>query len=204
MINNLMIAVPTLDYMHRKFVESLTDLSIALSDCGVYHNVCYEGATLVYISRDNLVKRAMSEQFDWVLWLDADMVFKPDIINHLIIAKKDFITGVFRGRHGGTKIALYDSLFPPKRWDDSRYWNAMDLEKIAGCGFGCVLIKTDILKEVMLEYGTCFTPTPQLGEDLAFCKRATDLGYDIWTSRNAEVGHIGQCFVNVAGEKEMI
>ena len=55
----LMIAIPTLDYIHRRFVESLTNLTKNLRGKCINFDVCYEGCTLVYISRDNLVKRAI-------------------------------------------------------------------------------------------------------------------------------------------------
>jgi hypothetical protein len=31
----------------------------------------------------------------------------------------------------------------------------------------------------------------ELGEDLAFCKRATDMGYEIWAEPSVKLGHIG-------------
>ena len=57
----LLIAVPTLDYIHRKFVESLTGLTKYLESNGPEFDVHFEGCTLVYISRDNIVKKAMEE-----------------------------------------------------------------------------------------------------------------------------------------------
>jgi hypothetical protein len=40
-------------------------------------------------------------------------------------------------------------------------------------------------------HGTCFLPTNRASEDLAFCQRATGLGYEIWCEPTARVGHIG-------------
>ena len=44
---------------------------------------------------------------------------------------------------------------------------------------------------MLLHYGTCFSPLPNLGEDLAFCKRVTGLGYQIWCDPAVVCGHIG-------------
>lgn len=52
-------------------------------------------------------------------------------------------------------------------------------------------MKTKILKDVRDKHGTCFFPTRELGEDLAFCKRATELGYSIYAEPTVRLGHIG-------------
>lgn len=190
----LLIAVPTLDYVHRKFVESLTGLTKSLSFNGPDFDVHFEGCTLVYISRDNIIKKAIDEDYTEVLWLDADMVFKPDIYWKLKNDKKNFVTAIYRGRHGTHRPCLFENLEPPKRWE------SFDVEpgihEIKGCGFGCVLTSTDILEKVWSRFGTCFTPTPLLGEDLAFCKRVSDCGYSMWANLDAPVGHIGQFVID--------
>lgn len=187
-MGKLLIAIPTLDYIHRKFVESLTNLLHTFSFTD--YDVVFEGCTLVYISRDNLAKQAIEGGYDWVLWLDADMVFEPDIYKILALSGKDFITGIYRGRHGTHRPCIFEKLEPPERWDS--FDQEPDIKEIKGCGFGCVLMKTKILETVWHTYGTCFTPTPLLGEDLAFCKRVSDCGYSMWANLNAPVGHIGQ------------
>ena len=66
---------------------------------------------------------------------------------------------------------------------------------IKGCGFACVLTKTTTLQRVLMEYCTLFTPTPQFGEDLAFCFRAGEMDISIWADNKAECGHIGQASI---------
>lgn len=205
----VMIAIPTLDYMHRRFVESLTALIKELDATYDEADVCFEGCTLVYISRDNLVWKAIDGKYKYMLWLDADMVFDKDIFWKLYKTDKDFVTGLYKGRHGTTRPCIFDNLVPPIRWDDFNHEGEGDghekqLVKIAGCGFGCVLIKTDILEAVMNKYGTCFTPTTQLGEDLAFCQRAAEMGYDIWANMEVKCGHIAQAILNTDGKEEML
>lgn len=62
---------------------------------------------------------------------------------------------------------------------------------MGGCGFACVLITTQILKDVFKQNKTCFLPMGDMGEDLAFCKRAAECGYDIWAEPSVHLGHIG-------------
>ncbi len=186
----LLVAVPTLDYIHRKFVESLTWLVKNLESNGPDFDVHFEGCTLVYISRDNIARKAIDEGYTEVLWLDADMVFDKDIYWKLRNVGKEFVTAIYRGRHGTHRPCIFEKLEPPERWIGFDYDEP--ILEIKGCGFGCVLTSTDILEKVWNRNGTCFRPTPLLGEDLAFCKRASDLGYSIWANLDAPVGHIGQ------------
>lgn len=186
----LLVAVPTLDYIHRKFVESLTGLVKHLESNGPDFGVHFEGCTLVYISRDNIARKAIDEGYTEVLWLDADMVFDKDIYWKLRQTDKEFVTAIYRGRHGTHRPCIFEKLEPPERWESFDYDGP--IHEIKGCGFGCVLTSTDILEKVWNRNGTCFRPTPLLGEDLAFCKRASDLGYSIWANLDAPVGHIGQ------------
>ena len=65
------------------------------------------------------------------------------------------------------------------------------LMPIAGCGFGCVLMKVDILLDIIAEFRDCFSPYPGVGEDLSFCIRARKLGHRIWLDPSIELGHCG-------------
>ena len=56
-------------------------------------------------------------------------------------------------------------------------------------------METEILKAVMLQNKTCFTPLPSLGEDIAFCFRARDLGFELWAEPNVQLGHVGHIVI---------
>lgn len=193
-MSKLLIAIPTLDYIHRKFVESLTNLISSFSF--TEYDVAFEGCTLVYISRDNLARKAIEGDYDKVLWLDADMVFDDDIYFKLNRVDKDFVTALYRGRHGTHRPCIFEKLEPPERWEDFDFPKEPSVREIKGCGFGCVLTSVDILDKVWNRFGTCFRPTPLLGEDLAFCKRVSDCGFPMYANLEAKVGHIGQYTIN--------
>ena len=67
--------------------------------------------------------------------------------------------------------------------------------KCGGVGFGCVLIKTDVLFEVAAKFKTWFEPMNGFGEDLSFCWRARECGYDVLLDPNVKCGHIGHITV---------
>ena len=184
----LLIAIPTHDYMHMDFVKSLLALCKRLDKEGVDYDVDMHGGTLVYHGRDALAFKAIDKGYTDVLWLDADMVFTDSVLEDLQFCGKPFVSGIAHGRRPPHLSCLFSEIHPGveriKEYPTSAF-------RVAGCGFGCVLIKTEILKAIKERHGTCFFPTRELGEDLAFCKRATEGGWEIWAEPTVRLGHIG-------------
>ncbi|MBQ1569539.1 MAG: hypothetical protein IIZ78_00340 [Clostridiales bacterium] len=190
----LLIAIPTYDYMHFQFVECLTKLIMRLDADGINYDVVYKGGTLVYVGRDKLAKLAIEKGYSHVLWLDSDMIFNEDLLDNLMESGKDFVTGIAHGRRSPHCSCLFKSIWPMvDRWEGHDYPHSAF--KVGGCGFACVLIKTDIIRHVYETHGTAFYPMRELGEDLAFCKRAVELNHEIWAEPKVWLGHIGHITV---------
>ena len=187
----LMIAIPTLDYIHFDFARCLVGLVQKLEKDGIAYDVCFKGGTLVYIGRDALAADAVNKGYTHVLWLDADMIFNPDVFEKLGANGADFVTGVYHSRHAPYSSSLFLRLDPPER---VKSYPSGPFE-VEGCGFGCVLTSTALLRKVYRENGCCFQPTPQLGEDLAFCERLKKLGCKLICDPAVRVGHIGHVTV---------
>lgn len=185
----LLIAIPSLDFMHVEFVRSLINLTERLSDEGIKHEVKIVSGTLVYIARDQLAAYAVENEFTHVLWLDSDMIFNDDILDDLMFCEKDFVAGIFHTRRPPHCSCIFKNLDPIDRYTSGEYPN--EPFKIAGCGFGCILMTTEIIKAVRDRFVSCFLPARSLGEDLAFCARVAHLGFEMWAEPTARVGHIG-------------
>lgn len=185
----LLIGVPTLDYVHVEFMQCLMKLALKLKGQGVPFDIDIESGTLVYFARDRIAKKAINEGYTHVLWLDSDMIFNDDLVDDLMFCGKSFVTGIYHARRKGYASVIFKdiSINSIERFEE--YPN--DTFQIAGCGFGCVLTETELLKAVCMNTGTMFTPLADLGEDIAFCKRATDLGYKLWCEPSVVCGHIG-------------
>lgn len=186
----LLIAIPTNDYMHYQFVECLTKLVKRLDEDGIDYDIAYQGATLVYVGRDKLANKAMNECYTHMLWLDSDMIFTEDLLDDLMYSGKPFVTGIAHSRRAPHVSCVFKEIWPKvDRWEGCEY--PIQAFQIGGCGFACVLIETEIVRNVYNKNGTAFFPMRELGEDLAFCKRATDMGYEIWAEPSVRLGHIG-------------
>ena len=195
----LLLAVPSLDMIHVEFVKSLTALVQRLDRDKYNVDVKFLTGTLVYAARDKLAIHAINNNYTHVLWLDADMVFDDELLYDLMFANKDFVSGIARSRRYPYVSCLFSSLSMIQRVEDY----PRDTFRVEGCGMACVLVKTDILRAVRERYHTCFLPTADLGEDLAFCKRAADLGYEIWAEPGAKLGHIGNITIYPDDAREL-
>lgn len=182
----LMIAIPTTDYMHAAFVQSLIKLTARLQRDGVNHTVELVAGTLVYMARNKLASKAVNEEYTHVLWLDSDMVFSETIVEDLTFCGKDFVCGAFQSRRPPYNSCIFSSLKPLERVKDY----GKEPFQVAGCGMACTLVSTEVMKAVLMQFGTCFVPMEDFGEDLAFCVRARKLCYQIWCEPTVRVGHI--------------
>ena len=186
----LLIAVPSTDYMHAEFVQSLIKLQENLQREGIRHHVEIAPGTLVYIARDRLACQAINEGYTHILFIDSDMVFDEHIVETLQFCGKDFVCGAFQSRRHPYGSCIFSSLKPLEKVKSY----GMEPFRVKGCGMAMTMIATEILKDVQSRYGSCFNPEIfdgiKYGEDLAFCWRANEIGAEIWCEPTARVGHI--------------
>ena len=196
----LLIAVPTTDYVHADFVKSLAKLQSELGRRHVAYDVEIQSGTLVYFARNRLANKAINEKYTHVLWLDSDMVFSEQIVEDLMDVGKDMVCGAFVSRRPPYGPCIYTSI-EKNNIRQVKDWGLKPF-RVDGCGFATVLTSVDLLQAVTQKFGTCFQPTDYYGEDLAFCWRVKQLGYEIWCEPTVRVGHIAHVPV-YAGQENM-
>lgn len=188
------IAVPSMDTLPALFCQSLALLQRAGDTM-----VGFEVGSLVYNARNNLARQAINAEVDWVLWLDSDMVFKPDLLQRMLKVCTendiDFLTALCFRRKPPYTPCLFDRLDKVEK--GASYTAILSVPEgrfqVGGCGFAGVLMSTDVLISVSSKFnGRMFDPMEGFGEDVAFCWRARQCGYDIWCDSDIEMGHVGQ------------
>lgn len=187
----VMIAVPAMDSVPTHFAVSLYNLrKPCLTRLEVVSN------SLVYDARNLLAAKAIDDNCDYVLWLDSDMVFNADLLENLLnkIEGKDFISALAFTRHLPVSPTVYttDKEYEALRYKPKNNYPKNQLFKVEATGFGVVLTSTKILKAVFDKYERPFNPDMGLGEDLIFCHRARQLGFDLWCDSSIKVGHVGR------------
>ena len=185
------ICIPCMDKIDTVFVESL----VGLKHVGeVEHE--FIACSLVDKARNDLAKRAVESGADYVLWLDSDMVFAPGLLEQLMadMDGRDIVCGLFHMRKPPFKPCLFKKLRQgmnvltneAEDYDDHPTETIFEVE---GCGFGCVLMRAKVLKDIRGKYGEPFSRLPGYGEDVGFCIRARGCGYKIHCDPRIEVGH---------------
>lgn len=151
--------------------------------------------SLIYDARNMLAQDAVKGGFDYLLFLDSDITFPKDLINRLLVHGKPIVSGVYYARRGNHFPVIFSEI-RPKTWlrkqKAEKIKNVPNgLFEIKGCGMGCCLIKTEVLKKMLDKGFEPFKPMNYLGEDVSFCYRASKLGYKMYADSNIELGHIG-------------
>lgn len=190
-----LIAIPCMDTLPVGFVQSLIYMHK-----GDNPTVYLKPNTLIYDSRNILSLCAIENNYDNVLWLDSDMMFPPDILQRLESHNMPMVTGLYVRRRDPVKPVIYATLEEPIRNADGKLeknvhhyddYPRNSFFPVAGCGFGCVLTSVELLKAVWNRFGPAFSPYPWVGEDLSFCHRVNQLGYQIYCDSTISCGHVG-------------
>lgn len=191
-----LIAIPCMDQVPALFAQSLATMRM-VGEC----QIAFQIGSLIYTSRDDLARYAMKEGFDYVLWLDSDMIFPEDfherMFKTLTENNLDILSGIYYKRKPPYSPVIFDKMqLKGKIWDYSWLEDVPDsLFEVGACGFGCVLLKTEVLMSVQLKHGYLFHPMQNGGEDVAFCVRARDCGYKIMCDPTIVCGHVGNVVI---------
>ena len=194
----VLIAVPCMDQVPAPFCQSLAQLK-KVGECVL----AMKSGSLIYTSRNSLATMAIQMDADYVFWLDSDMVFQPDTLVRMMDTVQkhdiDMLTGLYFRRVPPYSPVLFDKL--EMRTKTVLDWSEFksipeDLFEVGGCGFGCVLVNTEVLISVQGKHGNMFAPMGNNGEDIAFCIRARDCGYKIICDPSIICGHVGYSVVD--------
>lgn len=193
----ILIAVPCMDQVPAPFCQSLAQIQ-KTGECVL----AMKSGSLIYTSRNDLATQAIQIDADYVMWFDSDMVFKPDTMVRMLDTMQkndiDILTGLYFRRVPPYSPVLFDKL---EMKGEVCLWSEFKtipegLFEVGGCGFGCVLMKTDVFFDVQSRFGNMFAPIANTGEDIAFCWRARNCGYKIVCDPSVICGHVGYSVVD--------
>ena len=193
----ILLGMPTIGKVPTKTVICLLRLLHDFNKDGdVIWPMIAEGS-LVYTSRDTIAQFAVEHDFDYVLYIDSDMIFDSPDLERLLKHQVGICSGLYVKRAGTPDNVAYKKIitrryFPFRKPDlivDERKTGFSD---IAACGFGFMLVKVSVLKTMFKYYKSLFEPFKGVGEDVAFSIRARRIGYKTFIDRDVKLGHIGE------------
>lgn len=191
-----LIAIPCMDMVQTQFVRSL----VGMRTSGQVQ-YAFSQASLVYDGRNMLASMAIDGGWDRVLWLDSDMSFEADLFEKLsadLDEGRSCVSGLYFSRKRPVRPIIYRDVGldrsgdePIPRAQNYEDWPKGQIFPVAACGFGAVMMKTEMLRKVRERFKLPFSPVLGFGEDLSFCMRCTELGETIWCDSRIRLGHVG-------------
>lgn len=185
-----------MDHIDVDFAQSL----VQLHPVGETHIEFLPGS-LIYVAREQLAAQAITMNADYILWLDSDVTFNPELLADLIAHDKDFVTGIYFRRRPPFSPTIFSEVRYGETAEEYKAVNYDDYPldstfEIDACGFGAVLMKTQVMRDVLDQYGQGFTPMRGFGEDISFCIRAKQCGYKLWCDSSIKLGHVTRSVSN--------
>jgi len=193
------------------YVRSLLLSTNALNQEGLSWNFLNQGGSLVSMARESTIggwdtnNIKMTEPcsgdftYDMIMWIDSDISWTPADLFAIYNSDKDIISGCYlmEDRH----IPIYQQprggMMPEQLLDD--YKNPF---KVAGCGFGFIGVKSGVFENMPRPwFGPVAVPNLDeetggrtedfilIGEDLSWCTKAINSGFDVWVDPNVRVIH---------------
>ncbi len=169
---------------------------LAMSSNGVLRGTAMPKNRLVHYARNEAVKQVLDDEFtsdeDSIFWLDQDVIVAPGVLGRLLSHDKDICAGIYF-----QKEPPFYPLIMKKRDPQAvrgKYNNLTDYPdgvvslEDGAIGFGCVLTKVKVFKTIPEPW---FEWTKDSGEDIDFCIKAKQYGFDVWYDSEVRCGHQG-------------
>lgn len=167
---------------------------------GYSSNVAYarehtiSGPVVANASQTEILDGTVS--YNKIIWIDSDIAWNPEDFIKLYESDKDIISGAYLLATG--EVPAYEKILG-SAMQFEQVKNMTEPIQVAATGFGFIAIKSGIFEKMTRPWFQATEVTEVrdgteykyniLGEDLAWCYRAKDLGYEIWLDPTIKVGH---------------
>lgn len=209
----LAICVPlTWPFVHRGFCESIAALFTpgrvaALEELGVTDYVwLWNHKMPIDANRNELARTALEYKADYLLWLDADMTFPPDLAPTLVRdsqASNGGIVSAVYHKHGPPFVCVSSTVMVEKTYVHpgiASYYRNIDPTAVEGLlethliGMGAVVTPAAVFRKIphpWFRYAhSPDTSDYDVSEDVYFCEKARYHGFEIFTDCDVRCGHI--------------
>jgi len=211
----LMTALPNRDIIPGPWFETFCNLKF-----GSWPNLGFVDAYGhdIALNRNELAEKALEVGAEWFLWLDSDQVMPDGALWRLLSWEKKFVAAcVFqKGYESKTLPVFYKKSLEAE--DEGAYRVCFDavlryhykhthiapmqpegiilpaqgaLLELDACGFGCVLIHREVFEKIEPPWFMW----DKSSEDLFFCRKAKEAGFEIYGDMGCVVGHQQQATV---------
>jgi len=186
MENKLKIAigVPTNRLIKAKTVKSLMDLIVYSPEINFELIVATRGYNTSE-NRNYIAAQALQKKCDYLFFVDDDMILPSNTLSDLLLCDKDIVGGIYNTK--------YEVQTPVVEFLNEKGNNG--LFKVKAIGTGCLLIKTDVFKQLpqpWFKYEWNDNGSIKRSHDWIFCEDARKAGIKVWANHDLKIKHIGQ------------
>ena len=135
------------------------------------------------------------KDIDWFAFLDIDMTFPKDALTRLLDSAEKHdakvVTGVYFKKNYEHEVVA---------WSYDEFNNKIEpvidgsMQRIEIMGMGCCIMHREVLEKVgypWFKYGSLHEDVSILAtEDIQFCQRAREVGYEMWCDTSVICGHL--------------
>lgn len=206
---NLLIATHTHGSVTPAYCQSLATATAVLGFHGIPHSVMLFEDSLVDRGRDRAAATLLETECSHLLFIDADIEFRPEAILRLLAADKDLIVGAYRKKNDRNEFAIS---FLPGAHERVAVCPETGAVQIARAGTGFMMIKrvvferlAEAMPEIAYEDFSAVAGPRKMhaffehvvrdgkrwSEDYTFCERWRAIGGEVWLDPEIELGHWG-------------
>jgi hypothetical protein len=191
------------------FALSLGDLMDYLKGAGhevtkrhLYYPVLHHGRNLLLLERESGEEVPMHVnavplgfEYDKMLWLETDMVFRPEDAMKLLEADADVVSALYPMNPKLKNVAVAGTLPNMRIVLSAAKEQKADLLEVDFCGFGMVAVRKGVFEAMGYPWFDTLYETHDdgtveyLGDDFGWCKKVKALGYRIHVHNRVRVGH---------------
>lgn len=205
-MSKILIGVPSGASVPVPFQQSLPDaVKITRKEGKVdYYNV---RGTNTVTARNKIVYYMLQRDFTHLLFLDSDMWFPKKSLSKLLADDKDIVGGFYVRKRKGF---LPNAFTLNYRTPDGKYMTEVvtELKEVEAIGTGCLLVRREVFEKLGKPWFEYHSSTDDdchmVTEDLVFCEKAKEAGYQVWCDGTIQCGHVGSFIIQYNTHKKCI
>ena len=143
-------------------------------------------------ARNEICERFLETKAEWLLFIDADMQFKPQDIRKLLLSahptKRPVVGGLcfkLQGMNPEYGPVLVPTIFK----DSAPVMDYSGMQRCDATGAAFLLIHRSVLRRMKTNWFSYHSSQEHISEDWAFCNRLGELGIPLYVNTEVKIGH---------------
>ena len=175
-------------FCHTDFMDSWTLLIIEAIRQNINIDIIRANSGTIEKMRNSIVNGAVESKCTHLLFLDSDMIFPPDVIPRLLAHELNIVGALTFKRYPPFNPIMMEGEELKLKY----IWPYEEgLVRVDATGTGCLLINMDVFKKIKKPYFKQRSVNGMpIGEDVGFCYKAGNAGFDIFVDTTIKTIHI--------------